>query len=135
MKQSLDEINQMMSHSLISNLGIHVTEITDSEIQATMPVDERTCQPFGVLHGGASLSLAETLAGLGSMLLIAEDEYAVGAEVTGNHVSSAPVGMILHANAKIIHKGRSTHLWNVDIFTPDDKLVSTVRVLNSIRKR
>ena len=88
---SLEDINNRMEHSLVSNLGIKVTYVSPTQIEAVMPVDERTCQPFGFLHGGASLALAETLAGVGSMLLLGDDEYAVGAEVTGNHVAPAPV--------------------------------------------
>ena len=131
----LEEVNRRMGDSLISHLGMVVTDITPTEVKATMPVDDRTCQPFGVLHGGASLALAETMAGVGSLMLVQEDEWAVGMEVTGNHVSSVPKGIVLHAVATLMHKGRTTHLWNTDIFTPENRLVSTVRVLNSIIKK
>lgn len=131
----LEEVNRRMGDSLISHLGMVVTDITPTEVKATMPVDDRTCQPFGVLHGGASLALAETMAGVGSLMLVQEDELAVGMEVTGNHVSSVPKGIVLHAVATLMHKGRTTHLWNTDIFTPENRLVSTVRVLNSIIKK
>ncbi len=124
-----------MGESLISHLGIVVTDISPTEVKATMPVDDRTCQPFGVLHGGASLALAETMAGVGSLMLVQEDELAVGMEVAGNHVSSVPKGVLLHAVATLMHKGRTTHLWNTDIFTPENRLVSTVRVLNSVIKK
>lgn len=133
-KSMLEEVNRRMGDSLISHLGMVVTDISPTEVKATMPVDERTCQPFGVLHGGASLALAETMAGVGSLMLVQEDELAVGMEVTGNHVSSVPKGVVLHAVATLMHKGRTTHLWNTDIFTPENRLVSTVRVLNSIIK-
>lgn len=134
-KSMLEEVNRRMGDSLISHLGMVVTDITPTEVKATMPVDDRTCQPFGVLHGGASLALAETMAGVGSLMLVQEDELAVGMEVTGNHVSSVPKGVVLHAVATLMHKGRTTHLWNTDIFTPENRLVSTVRVLNSIIKK
>ncbi len=134
-KSMLEEVNRRMGDSLISHLGMVVTDITPTEVKATMPVDDRTCQPFGVLHGGASLALAETMAGVGSLMLVQEDELAVGMEVTGNHVSSVPKGIVLHAVATLMHKGRTTHLWNTDIFTPENRLVSTVRVLNSIIKK
>ena len=100
-----------------------------------MPVDQRTCQPFGILHGGASLALAETMAGAGSLLLLDTDEMAVGVEVTGNHLASVPLGNEVHAVATLIHRGRSTHLWNVDIYRNDDQLAATVRVLNAIRTK
>ena len=132
---SLEEINNKMAFSLVANLGIKVTLATPTLVEATMPVDERTCQPFGFLHGGASLALAETLAGVGSMLLIGDNQYAMGAQVTGNHIAPAPVGITLTAKAEIIHQGHSTHLWNVNIYNPQGTLISTIRVLNSIRQR
>ena len=131
----LDEVNRRMRDSMIAHLGITITGISPTTVEATMPVDARTCQPMGILHGGASLTLAETMAGLGSLMLIGKDETAVGMEVTGNHVSSAPVGTMLHAESSLIHKGRSTHLWNTNIYTPENKLVSTVRVLNCIVRK
>ena len=100
-----------------------------------MPVDHRTRQPFGILHGGAPLALAETVAGLGSMLSIKPEEYAVGMQVSGNHISSAHEGDTVRAVATIVHRGRSSHVWNVDVFTSTNKLVSTVRVVNSILKK
>jgi len=100
-----------------------------------MPVDERTRQPFGILHGGATLALAETAAGLGSMILAQPDELIVGMQVSGSHVSSAHEGDTVRAVATIIHKGRTSHVWNVDVFTSTDKLVSTVRVVNSVIKK
>ena len=100
-----------------------------------MPVDERTRQPFGILHGGASLALAETVAGLGSMILCKPDEIVVGMQVSGNHISSAHEGDTVRAVATIVHKGRSSHVWNVDVFTSTAKLVSSVRVVNSILKK
>ena len=100
-----------------------------------MPVDERTRQPFGILHGGASLALAETVAGLGSMILCQPDEMMVGMQVSGNHVSSAHEGDTVRAVATVIHQGRSSHVWDVNIYTSTDKLVSSVRVVNSGMKK
>ena len=101
-----------------------------------MPVDERTRQPFGVLHGGATLALGETVAGLGSMLACSPEEMVVGMQVSGNHVASAHEGDTVRAVGTIIHKGKSSHVWNVDVFTSTDKLVSSIRVINSVlRKR
>ena len=97
-----------------------------------MPVDNRTRQPFGVLHGGATLALAETVAGMGSLLLCKSDEIVAGMQVSGNHISTAHEGDTVRAVGTIIHRGRSTHVWNVDIYTSTAKLVSTIRVTNSI---
>ncbi len=73
----------------MGNLGIQYTYASEDRVEATMPVDERTRQPFGILHGGATLALAETVAGLGSMILCQPDEIVVGMQVSGNHMSSA----------------------------------------------
>lgn len=131
----LDQLNEQANHALMGNLGIQYTYADESRIEATMPVDHRTRQPFGILHGGATLALAETIAGLGSMILCRPDEIAVGMQVSGNHISSAHEGDTVRAVGTIIHKGRSSHVWNVDIFTSTNKLVSSVRVINSVMKK
>jgi len=134
-KIPLDQLNAQAKHALMGNLGIQYTYASDDRVEATMPVDERTRQPFGILHGGATLALAETVAGLGSMILCKSDEIVVGMQVSGNHISSAHEGDTVRAVATIVHKGRSSHVWNVDVFTPTNKLVSSVRVVNSVMKR
>lgn len=134
-KVLLDQLNMRAKHALMGNLGIQYTYASEERVEATMPVDERTRQPFGILHGGATLALAETVAGLGSMILAKPDEVVVGMQVSGNHMSSAHEGDTVRAVATIIHKGRSSHVWNVDVFTSTDKLVSSVRVVNSVLKK
>lgn len=131
----LDLLNARASHALMGNLGIQYTYASEDRIEATMPVDERTRQPFGILHGGATLALAETVAGLGSMITCQPDEIVVGMQVSGNHISSAHEGDTVRAIATIVHKGRSSHVWNVDVFTSTNKLVSSVRVVNSVLKK
>ena len=124
----LDALNAQAQTTLMGNLGIQYT-------YASMPVDHRTRQPFGILHGGATLALAETVAGLGSMVICNPDEFVVGMQVSGNHISSAHEGDTVRAVATIVHKGRSSHVWNVDVFTSTEKLVSSIRVMNSVMKR
>lgn len=131
----LDLLNSQAKHALMGNLGIQYTYASPDRIEATMPVDERTRQPFGILHGGATLALAETVAGLGSMITCQPDEIVVGMQVSGNHVSSAHEGDTVRAVGTVVHRGRSSHVWNVDVFTSTNKLVSTIRVVNSILKR
>lgn len=131
----LDQLNMRARHALMGNLGIQYTYASEDRVEATMPVDERTRQPFGILHGGATLALAETVAGLGSMILAKPDEIVVGMQVSDNHMSSAHEGDTVRAVGTIIHKGRSSHVWNVDVFTSTDKLVSSIRVVNSILKK
>lgn len=131
----LDQLNAQASHALMGNLGIQYTYANKERVEATMPVDQRTRQPFGILHGGATLALAETVAGLGSMIACQPDEVVVGMQVSGNHISSAHEGDTVRAVATIVHKGRSSHVWNVDVFTSTNKLVSSVRVVNSVMKK
>ena len=131
----LDLLNAQAKHALMGNLGIQYTYASPGRVEATMPVDERTRQPFGILHGGATLALAETVAGLGSMISCQPDEIVVGMQVSGNHVSSAHEGDTVRAVGTIVHKGRSSHVWNVDVFTSTNKLVSSIRVVNSIMKK
>lgn len=131
----LDVLNAQSAGTMMGTLGIQYTFASPERVEATMPVDHRTRQPFGILAGGASLALAETLAGLGSMIACQPDEYVVGMQVSGNHVSSAMDGDTVRAVATPVHLGRSSHAWNVDIFTSTGKLVSSVRVLNSVLKK
>ena len=131
----LDLLNERARHALMGNLGIQYTYASDERVEATMPVDYRTRQPFGILHGGATLALAETVAGLGSMIICEPDEIVVGMQVSGNHISSAHEGDTVRAVATIVHKGRSSHVWNVDVFTSINKLVSSIRVVNSVIKK
>lgn len=131
----LDQLNAQAAHALMGNLGIQYTYASEDRVEATMPVDERTRQPFGILHGGATLALAETVAGLGSMILCQPDEIVVGMQVSGNHISSAHEGDTVRAVGTMVHKGRSSHIWNIDVFTSTNKLVSSVRVVNSVMKK
>ncbi len=131
----LDAINAQAESTLMGNLGIQYTYASHDRVEATMPVDHRNRQPFGILHGGATLALAETVAGFGSMIICNPDEFVVGMQVSGNHISSAHEGDTVRAVGTIVHKGRSSHVWNVDVFTSTGKLVSSIRVVNSVMKR
>lgn len=135
MIESLEHLNEQTKHTLMNQLGIHYTYVSQDRIEATMPVDERTVQPFGILHGGATLALAETVAGLGSMLICSSDEISVGMQVSGNHLASAHMGDTVQAIAHLIHRGALSHVWNVDVFTSAHKLVSSVRVVNCVIKK
>jgi uncharacterized protein (TIGR00369 family) len=132
----LAEINRTSEGCMVANLGIEYTYAGTARVEGLMPVDERTCQPFGILHGGASLAFAETLAGLGTLAQIAPDERAVGQQVSGHHVSSAAKGDTVKGVATLMHRGRTSHVWNVDIFSVNEgKLVSTMRVLYCVLKK
>jgi 1,4-dihydroxy-2-naphthoyl-CoA hydrolase len=127
-----DTLNEFCAQSMIGLLGITFTDVQPESISATMPVNSKTCQPNGWLHGGASLALAESMAGAGSYLLVDREQFNVlGLQISGNHVSSVKRG-ILQANAQLIHKGITTHIWDVKITDENLKLISTVRVTNII---
>ncbi len=124
--------------SLAQNIGIEMISIEDGLVKASMPVDERTsrpCEPKDILNGGASLALAETTAGYGSLKICSDEEMPVGIQISANHLSMATVGQTVYATGTLIHKGRTQHVWNVDITTEDGKLVSTARITNLIVKK
>ena len=119
----------------MDTLGISFTHLASERVEAEMRVEKRVCQPFGLLHGGASLALAESVAGQGSLALCDADHIPVGIQVSANHISSAKEGDTVHAIGTLLQRGRTTHVWNVDIFASDKTLVSSVRVVNRIVKR
>jgi len=131
----IELINQYVKDTMVENLGIRFTAIGEGWVEATMPVDHRTSRPGGLLHGGANLALAETVAGLGSMLAVDINEFDVrGIHVSANHTGSISEGTVL-ARAEIVHSGNQTHVWNVEIKDEAGKLISTGRVTNMIVKR
>lgn len=122
----------LLGHSFEDYLGIRtLPAVQDDVAEAELEVTERCCQPFGVVHGGVNLALAENLAGHGSLRLCAPGQGVCGMQVSGSHVAPAPLGSVLHARATLLHRGARTHVWNVDI-TCGPTLVSTVRVTNYI---
>ena len=128
-------INQYVKDTMVENLGIQFTAIGNGWVEATMPVDRRTSRPGGLLHGGANLALAETVAGLGSMLSVDNNEFDIlGIQVSANHTGGASGG-IVYAHAEIVHPGNQTHVWNIEIKNEAGKLISTARVTNMIVKR
>lgn len=120
---------------LCTALGMEFLSTPEPDIcVGRMPVDERTRQPFGFLSGGASLALAESVAGVGSLALCPGCMCA-GIEVSGSHVKVVPEGETVTATAKLLHKGSTLHVWNVDIKDSADELVSNVRVTNYVIKQ
>ena len=128
-EKTLEKINKFNLDSLDSHLEIEYIDYTETTITSRMPVNNKTRQPFGMLHGGASVALIESLGSVGSSLFIdLEKEFPVGIEVNANHVGSARSGYVV-ANATIIHKGKSTHVWTVEIKDEESsKLICTGRL-------
>ena len=131
----VEMLGHYLKNTMIEHLGIQFTSYGEGWVEATMPVDRRTFRPGGMLHGGANLALAETIAGFGSMLSVDIQEYDVrGIQVSGNHTGKAD-GSAVYARAEVLHQGKRTHVWNVDIRSESGKLISTSRVTNMIVKR
>lgn len=133
--RTVDELNNLCKNTLISQLGIEFLELTDSFIKASMPVDQRTIQPMGLLHGGAILALAETVGSAGSFHLVDLSKYeVVGIEVNGNHVANTSCDKV-YAVGKILHRGNKTHVWSVEIYDQTNKPISFCRVTNMILEK
>ena len=123
----INQLNAVCQGSFISFLGIEFLDYGDNFIEARMPIGNKL-QPMGLLHGGASLALAETIASGGSYLHVDPEKYNVfGLQVSASHISTMSEGM-LFARAEIIHKGRSTHVWDVEMKNETGKLISVSRV-------
>ncbi|NRA10326.1 MAG: PaaI family thioesterase [Crocinitomicaceae bacterium] len=125
----LADINKFSENTLMRVLGMECIEIGDDYIRVRMPVDKRTHQPMGLLHGGASAALIETIGSMGSTLLLdLSKEVPVGLEVNANHVGGISEGNVV-ARGKIVHAGKRTHLWQVDITDEETgKLICTGRL-------
>jgi 1,4-dihydroxy-2-naphthoyl-CoA hydrolase len=130
-----DWFHLVQSRGLPHALGIEVLELTASRVVATMPVDERTRQPFGLLHGGASIALAETVASLGAAACIDVDRYmAVGQEINGNHLRAKRDGVV-RATAVPVHAGRTSQVWSIEIADEEGRLVCISRCTMAIVER
>ena len=129
---SLDHLNQTSRDTLVQHLGIVFTAVGEDYLEATMPVDARTKQPMGLLHGGANVVLAETLGSLASSLTIDLSKKAcVGLEVNANHLRSVREGLV-RGIAKPVHLGRSTQVWEIRIMDEKDKLCCISRLTMAI---
>ena len=135
MKANFDFANLNFLHidSLPKHLGIEFVEAGEGYLTARMPVDKRTHQPFGILHGGASVVLAETLGSVASWMLLdnPETQRAVGLEINANHIRSVQSGWV-YGRCTPIHVGRSTHVWDIRITDEQDKLVCVSRLTIAI---
>lgn len=133
------DINAINEHiqkveGMATALGMQFVSTPEPDTcQATMPVDGRTCQPYGYLSGGASLALAEIMAGVGSQALC-PGKLCLGVSVSGQHVKSAPVGQTVTATAQLIHAGRTLHTWSVTVRDEAGDTLSVISVTNCIVK-
>ena len=128
---TLENLNQLCSNSAVSHLGIEISAFGEDWIEATMPVDHRTTQPFGLLHGGISVALAETIGSLAGYLAIEENKIEVGLDINAHHLRSVKQGIVT-AKATPISLNRNIHVWQIDIRDEQDKLCCVSRLTLSI---
>jgi 1,4-dihydroxy-2-naphthoyl-CoA hydrolase len=132
---SLDQVNAAADATLVRHLGILFTEIGEDFLRGTMPVDSRTWQPYGLLHGGASVVLAETLGSTGANMCIDSSQYAcVGQEINANHVRSARDGKVT-GTARLLHLGGRSQVWGIDICNDAEELICISRMTIAVIKR
>ncbi len=125
---SLQALNALSAGTVIERLGIVFTAVGEDWLQATMPVDARTHQPYGILHGGASVVLAETLgSSAGNLCVDSSERICVGLEINANHVRAKRDGRVT-GTARALHVGRSTQLWDIRIEDEQGRLVCTSRL-------
>jgi 1,4-dihydroxy-2-naphthoyl-CoA hydrolase len=131
---SITDLSMLGKDTMAEHLGIEWIEPGDDFLSARMPVDNRTKQPYGLLHGGASVALAETLGSVAAAMVIDNNKfYCVGLEINANHVRSARDGFVTGI-AKPIHIGASTHVWDIKIYDDKQKLVCVSRITVAILK-
>lgn len=125
---SIEQLNALSQNTAISTLGIVFSAAGEDWLQATMPVDERTRQPYGILHGGASVVLAETLgSSAGNLCVDTTQQVCVGLEINANHIRAMRGGLVT-GTARAVHVGRSTHVWDIRIEDDAGRLVCTSRL-------
>ncbi len=130
---TFEQIKEINEGTMMETLGIEYLELKEGYVYARMFVKKELTQPYGMLHGGASMAMAESVGGMGSAYMLGIKDYIIrGMQFSANHVKSAKVGTFVYATATIIHKGRQTHVWNIDIKNEDGELVSGCRLTNFI---
>lgn len=136
-KEECEILNGKMHGTMVEALGIKFLPSDDEYALAEMPINSTTRQYFGILHGGASLTLAETVAGAGSVHLTSLDENALvcGTEVSGTHIAMSATDGKVFGKARLLHAGHSTHVWNVEIVGEDGTVISVERVTNRILRK
>ncbi len=124
---SYKEIEELSKNTMIEHLGIKITEIGDDYLKASMPVSAKTNQPMGLLHGGASVALAETIGSYAALMASPPGQQCVGLEINANHLRAVKSGLV-YAVARPIHIGQSTQVWDIRITNEDGKNVTASRI-------
>jgi 1,4-dihydroxy-2-naphthoyl-CoA hydrolase len=127
----LAKLNELGQNTLVHHLGIEFVAVSGDALMATMPVDARTHQPFGMLHGGASASLAETLGSMAANMAVDQNHYCVGLEINANHMRAVRSGTVT-GTARPLHLGQSTQVWDITIVNEAQQLVCVSRLTMAV---
>lgn len=131
----IQKLNERGKNTMSEYLGIEFIEIGDDYLRARMPVDHRTLQPVGIMHGGASCTLAETVGSTGANCCVIQEKfYCVGLDINTNHIRSIRSGHVI-ATAKPFHLGKTTQVWGIEIRNEEDKLISINRLTLAVLQR
>ena len=134
-QETLKLLERFIPNTLMETLNIKYTDVGEDFLVATMPVNPSVHQPMGLLHGGASVALAESVGSTASHLFVDNDKYEVrGIEISANHIRSKRDGLIT-ATARILHKGKKTHLWEIRIEDEDNRLISLCKLTNIVLEK
>ncbi|ACR69099.1 hotdog fold thioesterase [Edwardsiella ictaluri] len=131
---TLEQLNQVGEACMVGHLGIAITRIGEDTLEGSMPVDQRTCQPFGLLHGGASAVLAETLGSLAGYLCSEGSQQVVGLEINANHLRAVRSGTV-HGVCRALHLGRRHQVWQIDIRDDRGHLCCTSRLTTALLEK
>lgn len=132
---TLKDFEGLGKNTMGEHIGIRFSELGENYLKATMPVDHRTIQPYGLLHGGASVALAETLGSVASALVINQEQFiCVGQEINANHIRGVRSGQVTGITHPI-HLGASSHVWEIKIYDEAEKLVCISRLTVAILKK
>jgi len=130
-----DEMNPLGKNTMGDHIGIEITEVGEDFLKGRMPVDQRTRQPYGLLHGGASVALAETLGSVASAFVVDRRQYnTVGLEINANHLRGVREGFVTGI-ARPLHLGKTTHVWDIRIYDEREKLVCVSRLTVAILRK
>ncbi|WP_144392844.1 hotdog fold thioesterase [Pleionea sediminis] len=131
---SIEKLNQRNENTLVSFLKMEVTELGDDYLIVSMPVNNTTHQPLGLLHGGASAALAETVGSIASNIAVDDNHFCVGMEINANHIKAVRNGTV-YGKASPIHIGKTSHVWDIRITNSRDELICISRLTMAVRKK
>lgn len=132
---TLERLNAVAQHTLVEHLGITITAFDDAGLHGAMPVEARHCQPMRILHGGASVAFAETLASVAANAMLEDGLAAVGQEINANHLRSVPEGAGISGLARLLHAGSRSQVWSVEIRNAAGQLTCISRVTMAVVAR